>query len=136
MLNLNLILVRSVGAPLLAVPALAACAAPSSYMGISLKPNAADADLQQQVRSAMNGDKLAQLDLGIRFEEGRGVIRDLNKAKKLYRQAAADSGGTTWIYTPSVQAGQPGRVLPLGKGMTQKGLNQAKQRLAALEEKE
>lgn len=42
-------------------------------------------------RSAAANNKQAQFELGIRFEEGLGVPRDLSKARKLYRMAARDS---------------------------------------------
>jgi hypothetical protein len=111
---------------------LQACAAPSSYMGISLNPATADSTLQRQAHRAMSGDKRAQLDLGIRFEEGSGIERDLNKAKKLYRQAATDSGGTIWVYSPPVGNGTSGRVIPVNAGARQIGLAEAKRRLEGL----
>lgn len=112
--------------------ALASCAAPSSYMGISLYSGGADVVLQQQAQRAMSGDKQAQLDLGIRFEEGLGVERDLSKAKKLYYQAASDSGGTIWVYTPPVGNGTKGRVIPILSGPKNPGLPDAKDRLNAI----
>lgn len=81
----------------LAFLALSACA-PSEYMGISFKPGAAAPELQELARRARAGDKQAQFDLGIRFEEGNGVPRDRRQALKLYKQAAADSGGSQMTY--------------------------------------
>jgi hypothetical protein len=101
-------------------------------MGISLDPATADSTLQRQAFGAISGDKRAQLDLGIRFEEGLGIERDLNKAKKLYRQAAIDSGGTIWVYSPPVGNGTSGRVMPVNAGVRQNGLAEAKRRLEAL----
>lgn len=115
----------------LAILALSACAS-SEYMGISLKPGAAAAELQELARRAQAGDKQAQLELGIRYEEGRGVARDIAKARSLYRLAAADSGGPVWVYVPSVVAGQQGRVAQVGERPGQRGLVQAKLRLEAL----
>jgi hypothetical protein len=83
---------------------------------------------------ASTGDKQAQLDLGIRFEEGAGVAQDFAAAKKLYRQAASDSGGTIWIYTPPVGNGTSGRVVPVQSGTKQYGLAEAQRRLKTLEE--
>ncbi len=137
--------------PLLgAVIALAGCAAPSSYMGIDLTtpPSAAAAShspslptatdltalpLPDLARMAQGGDKHAQLELGIRFEEGRGVERDLDNAKKLYRLAASDSGGRIWVYSPPVGNGTKGRVIPVDTGAKQAGLVAAKWRLEGTE---
>ncbi|MEM6475661.1 MAG: SEL1-like repeat protein [Pseudomonadota bacterium] len=43
--------------------------------------------------ASFSGNKHAQLELGRRFETGRGVERDLVKAAKLYKQASRTSGG-------------------------------------------
>jgi hypothetical protein len=112
---------------------LTGCAAPSSYMGISLNSNATDIAIQQQAQLALSGDKQAQLDLGIRFEEGLGVERDLRKAKKLYLSAASDSGGTIWVYSPPVRNGTSGRVIPVASEPLKRGLQEAKLRLATLQ---
>ncbi|HEX5537713.1 MAG TPA: hypothetical protein VFX27_11010, partial [Sphingobium sp.] len=81
------------GAILLAAPACAT----SSYMGISMNPGEASPEVQALAQRAQRGDKQAQLDLGIRFEEGNGVPQDKARAVKLYRQATSDSGGTIWV---------------------------------------
>lgn len=112
----------------LALLGASACAR-SSYMGISLIPGAAAPEVQALAQRAMAGDKQAQLDLGIRFEEGKGVPQDTARAVKLYQQAASDSGGTIWVYAPSPGGGAPARVLPMGKGPRQAGLDEAKARL-------
>jgi hypothetical protein len=116
--------------------ALAGCAAPSSYLGVSLRPGAVDDAIQQQARQAMAGDKQAQLDLKIRVEERMGAARDLTKAKKFYRQAASDSGGTIWVYTPPVGNGTRGRVVTVPSGIKQNGLTVAQRKLQTLEERE
>ncbi|MGV3555288.1 MAG: SEL1-like repeat protein [Croceibacterium sp.] len=116
--------------------ALGACAAGSSYMGIPLDaPVAAgpDAALRNLAARAQAGDKHAQLELGIAFEESRGVRRDLRKAERLYRLAATDSGGTMWVYTPPATPGERGRVMPLNQGPRNSGLAEAKRRLIALD---
>ena len=89
-------------------------------------------ELGRLAQRANTGDKHAQLELGIRFEEGRGVERDLKKARKLYGKAASDSGGTIWVYSPPV-GNSPGRVIPLNTGPKFNGLTEAKKRLIALE---
>lgn len=106
----------------------AACAR-SSYMGISLTPGHASLDLQELARRAQAGDKRAQLELGIRFERGRGVPQDKRRAIKLYKQAASDSGGTMWVYVPSPGNGAPSRVIPVYIGPKQAGLGAAASRL-------
>jgi hypothetical protein len=61
-----------------------AWAAPSSYMVVSIAPDGADSAVQ-----ALAGGKQAQLDLGIRYEEGNGLPPDTKRARKLYRAASA-----------------------------------------------
>lgn len=112
----------------LAILALSACAS-SEYMGISLKPGMAAIELQELARQAQAGDKHAQLELGIRYEEGHGIPIDIQLAKKLYTLAASDSGGTMWVYVPSPGNGAPSRVIPVNKELRQKGLEEARSRL-------
>lgn len=92
-----------------------------------------DTPLSTLAAQAQSGDKHAQLELGKRFESGRGVERDLGKAQKLYRLAASDSGGTIWIYSPAVGNGTKGRVIPVNSGPKRVGLAEAKRLLAKLE---
>lgn len=104
-----------------------ACAS-FSYMGISLMPGTAAPEVQMLAQRAMAGDKQAQLDLGIRFEEGNGVPHDTKRAMNLYRAAASDSGRRMWVYAPSPGNGAPARVIPIDRGPRQKGLEEAKRR--------
>lgn len=78
---------RCAGLVLCIVGALSGCA--STYMGISLKPGRADAELQGLARKAKSGDERAQLELGTRYEQGIGVPLDLAKAATLYFDAAS-----------------------------------------------
>lgn len=71
---------------------LLGCAAPRSYMGISLEPGAAPAELQALAYRAQSGEKQAQLDLGIAFEEGTLVPVNIRSARKLYSRAASNTG--------------------------------------------
>jgi hypothetical protein len=112
--------------------ALGACAAPTSYVGISFAPGAAAGDLQELARQALAGDKQAQLDLGIAYEEGRGIAVDLKRAEELYRLAAVDGGGVIWIYSPPVGNGTSGRVVPIDRGKVRGGLMAARSRLDRL----
>ncbi len=88
--------------------ALTACAVPSQYMGIGFAPAAASTELQGLAMGAQAGHKQAQLDFGIQYEEGHGVATDLRKARKLYRLASADTGGTTCVYVPGTRKGEAG----------------------------
>jgi hypothetical protein len=115
--------------PLLAAALLMGGCASQQYMGVSLKPGGADPAVQALAVKAQGGDKQAQLDLGIRFEEGAGVARDLDTAKKLYRQAASDSGGTIWVYTPPVGNGTSGRVVAVKRSSPSPLHAMAKKRL-------
>lgn len=115
---------------------LADCAAPATYMGIDLA--AAPQDAQQAAvldlaRRAQARDKQAQLELGIRYEEGRGVPVDRMRAKEFYKLAASDSGGSLWIYSPPVGNKTRGRVIAVDAGPRQIGLPEAKKRLQRLE---
>jgi len=111
-----------------AVLLVTGCAS-SQYMGLSLIPGEAPTDLQNLAARAHAGDKQAQLDLGILFEEGRGVPRDRRKAIRLYEQAAADSGGTTWVYSPPVGKEASGRAVPIRGQPKSAGLVEARHRL-------
>jgi TPR repeat protein len=58
---------------------------------ISFASAAADAELQDLARRARAGDPRAQLDLGIRYEEGIRLPVNRAHARKLYLAAARDS---------------------------------------------
>jgi hypothetical protein len=118
-------------AAVMSLAAATACAA-HSYMGIPLVPGQAYPEIQSLARRAQSGDKQAQLDLGIRFEEGVGVPVDRKRAIRLYRQAASDSGGPIWVYAPSPGGGAPARVVQVDRGVAESGLEQAKRRLSAV----
>ncbi|HEX9933253.1 MAG TPA: SEL1-like repeat protein [Allosphingosinicella sp.] len=111
---------------------LAAGCAGNSFQGISLAPGAAKPELQSLATRARGGDKHAQLELGIRFEEGHGVPMDWDRAERLYRMAATRSGGTTMIYVPPVRRGGAGHVMPVSNGPVVPGLAEARLRLEAL----
>jgi hypothetical protein len=116
----------------LAFTLLGGCAR-SSFAGISFAPGAADPELQRLARSAASGNKSALLELGIRYEEGRGVPIDLPRATRLYGQAAATSGGTMWIYSPPVGGAKYGTVIPISGSPVIAGLAEARDRLRALQ---
>lgn len=110
---------------------LPACSS-HSYMGIPLATGQIDPELQQLANRARAGDKYTQLELGIRFEEGRGVERDIAKARDMYRLAASDSGGPMWVYVPSAGNGTKGRVMQVNGGPKISGLAEARARLDSL----
>lgn len=122
--------IRSAPLPILAAAlSLSACSAPSSYMGVSLTPGAAEPHIQSLARHAQAGDKHAQLALGIAYEEGKGVAADLKRAHKLYRAAATASGGTIYVYIPATRKGGKGGVMPVNTGPRVEGLAEARERL-------
>jgi hypothetical protein len=109
---------------------LAGCAA-ERYMGVPLAAGAAEPELQALARRAHAGDKNAQLELGIRYEEGRGVPSNPERAERLYRMAASQSGGATYVYSPPVGT-RPGQVVEASRETARAGLVEAERRLAQL----
>jgi hypothetical protein len=79
---------------------ISACAT-NSYAGISFAPGAADPELQALARRARAGDEQAQLELGIRYEHGRGVAINLSRALDLYFDAATKPAERIPIYIPT-----------------------------------
>lgn len=118
-------------APVIAL-AVSACATSTQYMGIDLASESVLRDIRSLVQRARAGDKHAQLELGIAFEQGRGVPRDLGAACSLYKQAASDSGGPIWAYVPGLGGGS-GQVMQVGDAPFQLGLTAATERLKELD---
>ena len=112
--------------------ALAACAGPSAFAGIPLAPGAAEAGVQRLASRALAGDEGAQLELGIRFAEGRGVPVDLRRALFLYRLAAKASGGTAYVYVPPTGQHGRGGLIPVYRAEPAAGLEEARLRLRRL----
>jgi hypothetical protein len=115
-----------------ALSCAAGCAPATSFQGISLTSKSVSPELRNLAERAAGGDKRAQLELGIRFEEGRGVAPDWRRAERLYAMAAASSGGTMMIYVPPVRPGGSGSVMPVNTGPAVPGLAEARERLHAL----
>lgn len=70
-----------VGLLLCRASAIAGCSrSVATYAGIPLAAGAANPQVQSLARRAQAGDKHAQLELGIRYEQGRGLPRDLERA--------------------------------------------------------
>ena len=110
--------------------AQAACAR-TSYAGISFAPGAADPQLQALARRAQAGEKQAQLELGVRYEEGRGLPIDVARALRLYRLAASPSVGTIYVHAPGTGS-REGGLISVRRGIPQAGLREAADRLRAL----
>ena len=102
------------------------------FMGLDFNSKGLSLEIRNLARHAQAGDKQAQLELGILFEEGRGIARDLQKAKTLYLMAATPNSGQIWIYSPSGGGAGRGRVMQIDGGKQQPGLPEAKVRLEAL----
>lgn len=105
----------------------------SNYLGIALAPGAADPTIQQLAERARSGDKQAQLELGIAFEEGRGVPQSITHARLLYRLAASESGGPIWVYVPASDGGDIPRVMKIDREQKVGGLDEARRRLSVLD---
>jgi TPR repeat protein len=108
-----------------------ACADQGYAMGISLAPDQAPRELQDLALRAQSGDKEAQLELGIRFEDGRGVPVDRARAMRLYAAAASSGDAANYVYAPALGRTK-GHALALHNRLVRPGLAEAQQRLAAL----
>ncbi|MEO7177603.1 MAG: SEL1-like repeat protein [Allosphingosinicella sp.] len=119
-------------AALAAAGLVVAGCAPSSYAGITLAAGAADPDLQALTRRAQGGDKRAQLQLGIRYEDGRGVPANPRRAEWLYRQAARSGTGKIYVYVPGTGRAGGGGVLAVPSAPDADTAQEAHRRLRAL----
>ena len=87
----------------------------------------------EQLRCAASaGDKHAQLALGIRYETGEGVPRDLKRAEEFYARAARAERRPAHVYSPAVGKERHGGVIPVGASIVTPGLGEARRRLEAL----
>ena len=86
---------------------------------------------------AQRGDKRAQLELGIRFEEGIGVDVDFDRALELYTQAGRTTRGRSQMrFTPAGNSDEDGaRPASMNRrdGVRIPGLPEARERRAMLE---
>ncbi len=105
---------------------LSACAS----TGLGVSRDAMPTSLQPIYDRASIGDKRAQFELGLAYASGAGVARDCDQARRLLKLAAADTGGTLWVYSPPVGNGTQGRVIPIDQGPRQPGLRGASELLA------
>jgi hypothetical protein len=111
-------------------PAEQGCPWPAAAGGLALVPCEL-LPASQLAGLAWAANKPAALELGIRFEEGRGVHRDPDKARQLYRIAAASSGGTIYVWVPGA-GDNPGHLMPVF-APEEPGLAAARTRLEGLE---
>jgi len=81
------------------------------------------------------GDKSAQLELGGRFETGRGVGVDRAISRMLYTAAANDSGGPVPVWTPRIGK-VSGHIAFYSSGPRVPGLPAARARLKSLENRD
>lgn len=116
---------------LVACAAMSLTACTESYAGVRLSPGTGDPEIRNLARLARAGDKHAQLQLGIRYEEGRGVPVDFDRAMRLYALAASGSGGTEIFYVPAGGSG-PVIAVPINQGPPVPGLQEAARRLELL----
>jgi hypothetical protein len=117
---------------LLSFSSLSGCSTPRNYMGIDISARAPVNSIIELARRAQAGDKQAQFELGMAYEEGQLLPRNLRRAVALYRLAAAGSSGRHWIYSPPSGAGQVGRVVAVDVGQRQSGLVAAQARLTEM----
>lgn len=82
--------------------------------------------------AAAAGDKRAQLALGIRYETGDGVPRDLRRAERLYARAARTETRSRAVYSAPVGDERYGRIIPVSAAATEPGLPEAQERLRRL----
>ena len=81
----------------------------------------------------MNADGgQAKLELGICFEEGKDVEKQIGIARMLYQQAAAAETETLWIYSPPLDRSKVGRMIAVRNWRTGGGLLEAKKRYQEL----
>ena len=89
-------------------------------------------EVEQLRCAAAAGDKHAQLALGVRYETGDGVPRDLKQAEKLYVRAARTESRPRYVYSPAVGKERHGRVIQVGPPSIAPGLPEARRRLEVL----
>ena len=92
-----------------------------------------DASTAAVTQSAKRGDKLAALELGKRYEGGRGGLPcDAGRAQHWYKRAARTTGSRRYAYSSAVGKENYGRMIEVDGGAVSLGLPEAGERLAAL----
>jgi hypothetical protein len=82
---------------------VAGCAA-DPYAGLVPVAAGADPGLRALLRRARAGDRQAQLELGERYEQGRGVPADRARACAIYLVPPPPPRTYTWVLTPSARS--------------------------------
>lgn len=125
----------TLAAALISAAALAGCTAqPHRFAGISFNSADVAPEIRDLARRAAAGDKMAQLELGIRYEQGRGVPVNWRRAADLYEQAATTTGGSSIMVVPPIRR-SAGTAVPVSLGPWSPGLPAARARLDALRER-
>jgi hypothetical protein len=124
-------------AALVSAAALVGCATqPDRFAGIRFDSAAHPPEVRSLAERAAAGDKRAQLELGIRFEEGRGVPASRRRAERLYRMAASYSGGGAELeFFRPMRPGGRSHVTKVDGGRFVPGLPEARARLEALRQR-
>ena len=127
----------ALAAALISAAAVTGCAAqPERFAGISFDSASHPPEVRALAERAAEGDKMAQLELGIRYEEGRGVAADRRRAQRLYQMAATHSGGgRQYEFFRPMRPGGRWHVIPIEGGPFVPGLPEARARLEALRER-
>ncbi len=122
-----------IAALLISIPTMGC--AQSDYYGISLKPVAdiQPTKIQSLASRAKSGDRQAQLELGVYFEWGYRVPRNINIARQLYKSAATEKRVKQTIFIPD---GDIIKSETIDTGKISQGLAEAKTRLEALDRKD
>lgn len=88
-------------------------------------------EIAHQICDSGRGNAFAQLAMGKRYENGRGVELDLKKAAELYRSAAISSNGRFTTYSPPATLGGVGQFTTFN-GASRVGLPEAVYRLGLM----
>jgi TPR repeat protein len=82
----------------------------SAYAAASGEPAGQPSSFERAKREARNGSPESQFALGLHYEEGRGVDRDLEEALRLYEKAASQGYRDAQFRMSSILAEDPERA--------------------------
>lgn len=108
---------------------LPSCASVLQSNDLGIDSKSLPSALQRLHSRAQSGDKSAQFELGEYFADGTLLAKDCKTARRLWRLAAMETGGTLWVYSPPVGNGTNGRTIPINRGPKVSGLVSAKEAL-------
>lgn len=112
---------------------LIACSSNREYFGIELNYSGPPTEVQQLAQLAATGDKQAQLQLGVHFEEGEGVEQSYRTARELYSLAAEPIGGVIYVYRASITEDDAVSIATIDLGPRVSGLSEAARRISELD---